>query len=125
MSITKTLLAGAAGLLLASGVAAANEPTKLTAAEMDQVTAGAFQAVAGQGPWMLLGVAAGVDSSSFATGFASLSMGTSKVVRSRTSATAAQESSGFAIGIPIVINGKVSGEVSGNFPFGFAEVGND
>jgi hypothetical protein len=42
MSITKTLLAGAAGTVLASGMAAASEPMKLSHSELDQVSAGFF-----------------------------------------------------------------------------------
>ena len=121
MSITKTLLAGAAGLMLASGVAAANEPTKLSPAEMDQVTAGFF-AGAATSPWLLLGVAAEVNTSSFADGFATVSQGSSNVLRTKIGATAAAEASGFAIGIPIVGGEEIFGEVSGNFPGGFAQV---
>lgn len=123
MSITKTLLAGAAGLMLASGVAAANEPTKLSPAEMDQVTAAGFFAGSATSPWALLGVAAEVNTSSFADGFATVSQGSSKVLRTRIGATAAAEASGFAVGIPIVAEGRgVLGEVAGNFPGGVAQV---
>jgi len=44
MSITKTLLAGVAGTVLAGGMAAASEPMKLSQSELDQVTAGIFLA---------------------------------------------------------------------------------
>lgn len=46
MSITKILLAGVAGTVLASGAAAAGEPMKLSATELDQVTAGLFDSFA-------------------------------------------------------------------------------
>lgn len=55
MSITKTLLAGAAGTVLASGMAAAGEPMKLSTTEMDQVTAGRYSSEAFTYPSLLAG----------------------------------------------------------------------
>ena len=68
MSITKTLLAGAAGVALASGTAVADEPMKLSSTEMDQVTAGFFQAVAQAFPNNLQGVTSSFSEDVFASG---------------------------------------------------------
>ena len=120
MSITKTFLAGAAGLMLASGVAAANEPTKLSPAEMDQVTAGAF-AVAGIGPFAILGVAGGIENETATSAFSSLKQGTSGIPRFRAGANAFASTQGFVVGFPL--NEAGDGEATFVAPFGFATVG--
>ena len=68
MSITKTLLAGAAGTVLASGAAVAGEPMKLSMAEMDQVTAGFFQTGTFAFPSSLSGISGSDSASVFARG---------------------------------------------------------
>ena len=68
MSITKTLLAGAAGTVLASGMAAASEPMKLSQSELDQVTAGFFFSQVAIGDSDLFGLSGLLRTSSQATG---------------------------------------------------------
>jgi len=67
MSITKTLLAGAAGTVLASGMAAASEPMKLSHSELDQVSAGFFNSFVVKADSDLFGLA-GVLNVSLKTG---------------------------------------------------------
>lgn len=75
MSITKTLVAGAAGVFLASSVAAAGEPMKLSNAELDQVSAGGlFAAVMENFGSSYLGAAGSVNERDSIEGFGKLAV---------------------------------------------------
>lgn len=117
MSITKTLLAGVAGTVLASGMAAAGEPVKLSTAEMDQVTAGFFEARADGLPSALLGLTGSFKQTTFASGRETTSVNSPINFTSKVAANASGTSTGEGTGGIQVIAGQPI-LVSGAFIFG-------
>jgi hypothetical protein len=102
MSITKTLLAGVAGTVLASGMAVAGEPMKLSTTEMDQVTAGFFSASAFGFPSQVQGLTGSFNQSLFAGG------SETNTINSLTN---------FSAKVSANAGGTSSGEATGFFPF--------
>jgi hypothetical protein len=111
MSITKTLLASTAGAVLASGMAAAGEPMKLSATEMDQVTAGVFQAGAFAFPTNLQGVSGSFSDTLFAGGRETTTINSLTNFSSFVSANAGGTSTGTGtggivnLGEPVLVEG--------------------
>ena len=122
MSITKTLLAGVAGTVLASGMAAAGEPVKLSTAELDQVTAGFFFSEAAGFPSALQGLTGSFKQTVLASGQETTSVYSATNFSSKVETSAIGTSEGVGTGGLFALGGEV-GLAEGQFIFGgmFAE----
>jgi hypothetical protein len=122
MSITKTLLAGVAGTVLASGMADAGEPVKLSTAELDQVTAGFFQSTVEGLPSFLQGLTGSFEQTAFVNGRETTSVYSPTNFSSKVATNAVGTSEGQGTGGLFSIGGEV-GLAEGQFIFGgmFAE----
>ena len=106
MSITKTLLAGVAGTVLASGMAAASEPVQLSTTELDQVTAGFFESRVDGLPSNLQGLTGSFKQTAFTSGRETTTVNSpisfSSKVATNATGTSSGEGTGGLVGFILV-----------------------